>query len=57
MKGLFDFDNDSFVEEIVAPIMNAPKGTLAYEVRNDWAEVAMCINSDKLYNTPEIEED
>ena len=29
-------------------IMNAKPGTLAYEVRNDWAQVAVTINQDKL---------
>ena len=57
MKSQFEFDNDLLVEEVIAPIMNAEEGTLAYAVRNDWAEIAMCINSDKLYNTPNIEED
>lgn len=33
--------------------MNAPEGTLAYQVRNDWAELAVTINVDKLYESAE----
>ena len=52
----YEFDNDLFTEEIISPIMNAPEGTLAHAVRDAWAEVAVCVNNDKLYNTVETED-
>lgn len=55
----FEFDNDSLMEHIISPVMNAPDGTLAHAVRDDWAEIAVIINSNKLYDTPDgdVDED
>lgn len=55
----FEFDNDSLMEHIISPVMNAPDGTLAHAVRDDWAEIAVTINSNKLYETPDgdVDED
>ena len=41
------------VNEFIAGVMNAPEGTLAHQVRDDWAEVAVSINADKLYESAE----
>ena len=38
---------------MIEGIMKAPKGTLAYEVRDDWAKVAVEINIYKLYESVE----
>lgn len=44
----FEMDEKAFFENIIVPIMNAKPGTLAYEVRDDWARLAVEINVDKL---------
>lgn len=44
----FEMDWDGFFKDCIVPIMNAKPGTLAYEVRDDWARVAVEINQDKL---------
>lgn len=49
---MFEFDKNGFME-IIKGIMSAPKGTLAYEVRNDWALFAVEMNVDKLYESAE----
>ena len=46
--GEYEMDCDAFFKDCIVPIMNAKPGTLAYEVRNDWAQVAVTINQDKL---------
>lgn len=43
----FSFDKKSFFENFIVPIMNAEPGTLAYQVKDDWAKVAVEINVDK----------
>lgn len=45
--GEFELDEKSFFENFIVPIMNAKPGTLAYEVRDDWARFAVEINVDK----------
>jgi hypothetical protein len=49
---MFEFDKNGFME-IIKDIMSAPQGTLAYEVRNDWALFAVEMNVDKLYESAE----
>ena len=44
----FEMDEKAFFENMIIPIMNAKPGTLAYEVRDDWARLAVEINVDKL---------
>lgn len=44
----FELDEKAFFENMIVPIMNAKPGTLAYQVRDDWARVAVEINVDKL---------
>lgn len=44
----FEMDEKAFFENMIVPIMNAKPGTLAYEVRDDWARLAVEINVDKL---------
>lgn len=46
--GEFEMDEKAFFEDMIIPIMNAKPGTLAYEVRDDWARLAVEINVDKL---------
>lgn len=46
--GEFEMDWNVFFKDFIVPIMNAKPGTLAYEVRDDWARVAVEINQDKL---------
>lgn len=48
----YEFDKNGFME-ILKNIMSAPQGTLAYEVRNDWALFAVEMNVDKLYESVE----
>lgn len=43
----FELDEKAFFENMIVPIMNAKPGTLAYEVRDDWARLAVEINVDK----------
>lgn len=50
--GEYTLDNQGF-NEFISGVMNAPEGTLAYQVRNDWAELAVTINVDKLYESAE----
>ena len=49
---MFEWDKNGFME-MVRNIMAAPKGTLAYEVRNEWAMLALEMNIDKLYESAE----
>lgn len=44
----FELDEKAFFENFIVPIMNAKPGTLAYQVRDDWARFAVEINVDKL---------
>ena len=50
--GEYSMDGDALTE-FIGGVMNAPEGTLAHQVRNDWAEVAVSINADKLYESVE----
>lgn len=50
--GEFTWDNQG-INEFIGSIMNAPEGTLAHQVRNDWAEIAVSVNVDKLYESVE----
>jgi len=50
--GEYTLDNQGF-NEFISGVMNAPEGTLAYQVRNDWAELAVTMNVDKLYESAE----
>ena len=50
--GEYTLDNQGF-NEFIGGVMNAPEGTLAHQVRNDWAELAVTINVDKLYESAE----
>lgn len=50
--GDYTLDNSGF-NEFISGVMNAPEGTLAHQVRNDWAELAVTINVDKLYESAE----
>ena len=49
---MFEFDGNGFME-IIDGIMGAQKGTLAYQVRNEWALFAAEMNVDKLYESAE----
>ena len=51
-SGEFSMDRDSMMV-LVESVVNAPKGTYAYEVRNDWIELAMSMNADRLYESTE----
>lgn len=44
----FELDEKAFFENFIVPIMNAKPGTLAYQVRDDWARFAVELNVDKL---------
>ena len=48
----YTLDNQGF-NELIGWVMNAPECTLAHQVRNDWAELAVTINVDKLYESVE----
>lgn len=50
--GEFTMDNSNLTD-FIGSIMNAPEGTLAHQVRDDWAEIAVSINVDKLYESAE----
>ena len=50
--GEYTLDNQGF-NEFINGVMNAPEGTLAHQVRNDWAELAVTINVDNLYESAE----
>lgn len=43
----FTLERDGF-DEWVSAVMAAPKGTLAYDVRESWAEMACVINQDRI---------
>lgn len=48
----FYIDNvQKFTDEFIAPIMAAEKGTLAYQLRDEWAKIAVSLNFDKLYES------
>ena len=49
----YKIDQEEFTKDVIAPIMNAPEGTLAHAVRNEWVEVAAAINSNLIYEAPE----
>ena len=49
---MYIIDNEKFMETLNG-IMSAPKGTLAYQMRDAWAELAVSMNSDKLYESAE----
>lgn len=49
---MYTIDKTGFMETL-NEIMNAPKGTLAYQMRDYWAEFAVSINADKLYESAE----
>ncbi len=49
----YEIDKEEFTKDVIAPIMNAPEGTLAYAVRDEWARVAASINSDMICEVPE----
>ena len=51
-SGEFTMDN-SDLTGFIGSIMNAPEGTLAHQVRDDWAEIAVSVNVDKLYESAE----
>lgn len=51
-NGEFTMDNGDLTD-FIGSIMNAPEGTLAHQVRDDWAEIAVSINVDKLYESAE----
>ena len=48
----FYWDKEALTE-FVGELFEAPKGSLAREVADDWAELACEVNVNKLYNTPE----
>jgi len=43
----YELDEKGFFENFIVPIMNAKSGTLAYQVRDEWARYAVEINVDK----------
>lgn len=49
---MYEIDVNRFMETL-NEIMSAPKGTLAYQMRDYWAEFAVSINADKLYESSE----
>lgn len=51
--GYYIKDKNKFTDGFIASIMNAEKGTLAYQVRDEWAQFAACLNVDKLYESAE----
>ena len=51
-SGEFTMDNGALTD-FIGSIMNAPEGTLAHQVRDDWAEIAVSVNVDKLYESAE----
>ena len=50
--GEYTLDNQGF-NEFISGGMTASEGTLAHQIRNDWAELAVTINVDKLYESAE----
>ena len=51
-NGEFTMDNSDLMD-FIGSVMNAPEGTLAHQVRDDWAEIAVSVNVDKLYESAE----
>lgn len=49
---MYTIDKTGFMETL-NEIMGAPKGTLAYQMRDYWAEFAVSLNADKLYESAE----
>lgn len=49
---MYIIDKEKFMKTL-NEIMSAPKGTLAYQMRDAWAELAVSLNTDKLYESAE----
>ena len=49
---MYTIDKIDFMKTL-NDIMGAPKGTLAYQMRDYWAEFAVSLNADKLYESAE----
>jgi hypothetical protein len=49
---MYTINKADFMETLNG-IMDAPKGTLAYQMRDYWAEFAVSLNADKLYESAE----
>ena len=49
---MYTIDKTGFMETL-NEIMGAPKGTLEYQMRDYWAEFAISLIADKLYESAE----
>lgn len=55
MLDFYISDRTAYTQEFIAPIVNNKKlDNFDPEIRQSWIEVAVGMNADLIYNTPEI---